>query len=71
MPVIEAGHWFLMTFDLLENKIFHYNSMRIKADHRKAFSTCLSTVKLLLKPLFPDKKWGKTIEAKGFPQQEG
>ena len=70
VPILDSQHWILCTLDLQNEKIIHYNSMKIKDSHITAVSKILSTVKGILRPIFPDKKWGKPIEA-DFPQQDG
>ena len=72
VPVIVDQHWLLMTIDLPNKKVYHHNSMKIKQAHRNALSKCLTTVKHVVEPVFPDRsRWGKPIEAEDFPQQEG
>ena len=70
VPILDSQHWILCTLDLQNEKIIHYNSLKIKESHRMAFIKLLSTVKGILRPIFPNKKWGKPIEA-DFPQQDG
>ena len=70
VPILDSQHWILCTMDLQNEKIIHYNSLKIKESHRTAFSKLLSTVTGILRPIFPNKKWGKPIEA-DLPQQDG
>ena len=71
VPIIDKEHWLLCALDLQTAKVFHFNSMKIKSNHRDALSKCLTAVKGILKPIFPKKKFGKPLEAKDFPQQAG
>ena len=71
VPIIDHEHWLLCAIDLQIDEVFHFNSMKIKRDHRDAFMKCLTTLRGLLKPIFPKKKFGKAKEPKDFPQQEG
>ena len=69
--IIDHQHWLLCALELQNDEVFHFNSLKIKKDHRDALSKCLTAVKGMLKPIFPKKKLGKPIEPKDFPQQEG